>query len=96
MQNRTASARLHKSEDIGLALMLRTAFQVIELALDEDDNVIDRRVMPYPYATRKDAVDTIESFATRFAQSGSEPNGDFWWGMDAKEKIRIRFVIERI
>jgi hypothetical protein len=74
--------------------MLNTAFQVIELALDEDDNVIDRRVIPYPYAIRKDAVDTIESFATRFAQSGYEPNGDFWWGMDGK--IRTRFVIERI
>jgi hypothetical protein len=75
--------------------MLNTAFQVIELALDENDKVIDRRVVPYPYATRKDAVDTIESFATRFAQSGYEPNGDFWWGMDARGKIRTRFAIER-
>jgi hypothetical protein len=31
--------------------MLNTAFQVIELALDENDKVIDRRVVPYPYAT---------------------------------------------
>jgi hypothetical protein len=29
------------------------AFQIIELALDANDDVIDRKVVPYPYPTRK-------------------------------------------
>lgn len=45
------------------------AFQVIELTLDENDNVIERRAVPYPYPTRGEAVDTIESVITRFAEA---------------------------
>jgi hypothetical protein len=41
--------------------MLKMVFQVVELTLDAEENVIDRRVIPYPYPTRKDAVDAIES-----------------------------------
>jgi hypothetical protein len=37
------------------------AFQVVELTVDADDNVIDRRAVPYPYPTRDEAVDTIDS-----------------------------------
>ena len=36
------------------------AFQVVELTLDADENVIDRRAVPYPYPTRAEAVETIE------------------------------------
>ena len=43
-------------------------FQVVELTLDADDNVIDRRIVPYPYAAREEAVDTIESAISRFAE----------------------------
>ncbi len=35
-------------------------FQVVELRLDAQDHVIDRRAIPYPYPQRVDAVDTIE------------------------------------
>ena len=49
------------------------AFQVIEPTLDENDNVIERRAVPYPYPTRGEAVDTIESVITRFAEAGYEP-----------------------
>jgi len=76
--------------------MIRTGFQVVELTLDTDDNVIDRRAVPYPYPTRKDAVDTIENFATKFAKSGYEPNGDFWWGTSGNGQTRVRFIIERV
>ena len=41
--------------------MLKMAFQVVELTLHADQNVVDRRAIPYPYPTRKDAVDAIES-----------------------------------
>jgi hypothetical protein len=70
------------------------AFQVIELTLDADDNVIERRVVPYPYQTRAEAVDTIESVIMRFAEAGYEPECDFWWAIAGKGKTRARFIIE--
>jgi hypothetical protein len=36
------------------------AFQIVQLTLDADDNVIERRVVPYPYPTREEAVTAIE------------------------------------
>jgi hypothetical protein len=71
-------------------------FQVIELTLDENDSVIERRAVPYPYPTRGEAVDTIESVITRFAEAGYEPEGDFWWAMAANGKTRVRFIIEGV
>ena len=72
------------------------AFQVAELTLDADDNVIDRRAIPYPYPTRAEAVDTIESVLSRHAESGYETEGDFWWGTPGDGKTRIRFVVEGV
>jgi len=59
--------------------MLKMAFQVVELTLDADKNVVDRRVIPYPYPTRKDAVDAIESVVTTFPQSCYQSENDSWW-----------------
>jgi hypothetical protein len=70
------------------------AFQIVELTLDADQNVIDRRVIPYPYPTRKDAVDTIESVVTSFPQSGYESENDSWWALTRDGTTRIRFAIE--
>jgi hypothetical protein len=89
-------SRLCQSKSTGLALMLTMAFQVVELTLDADENVIDRRVIPYPYPTRKDAVDAIESVVTSFAQSGYQPNSDSWWALTRDGTTRIRFAIESI
>jgi hypothetical protein len=76
--------------------MFTMAFQVMELTLDADENVIDRRVIPYPYPTRKDAVDAIESVVTSFAQSGYQPDSDSWWALTRDGTTRIRFAIESI
>jgi hypothetical protein len=72
------------------------AFQVVELTLDADDNIIERSAVPYPYQTREEAIDTIESAIARFAESGYEPEGKFWWALAANGKTRVRFVIEGI
>ena len=40
-------------------------FQVVELRLDAEDQVIDRRAIPYPYPQRLDAVDTIKKLTAR-------------------------------
>jgi hypothetical protein len=72
------------------------ADDVVELTLDADDNVIERRVVPYPYQTRAEAVDTIESVMTSFAEAGYEPDGDFWWAINGNGKTRVRFIIEHV
>jgi hypothetical protein len=74
--------------------MLKLAVQIVELTLDANDNVIDRRVVPYSYQTRKDAVDTIESVIARFCEFGYEPEGDLWWAVTGDGKTRVRFIIE--
>ena len=72
------------------------AFQVVELTLDADQNVIDRRVIPYPYPTRKEAADAIESVVTSFPQSGYQPDNDSWWAIARDGASRIRFTIESV
>jgi hypothetical protein len=72
------------------------AFQIVELSLDADDNVIDRRVVPYPYQNRQEAVDNIESMLSSFSESGYEPEGDFWWAVPSAVETRIRFIIENV
>ena len=72
------------------------AFQVVELTLDADQNVVDRRVIPYPYPTRKDAVDAIESVVTTFPQSGYQSDSDSWWAVAGDGTTRIKFAIESI
>ena len=72
------------------------AFQIVELALDSDDKVIDRRVVPYPYQTREEAVDTIETVLMRFPEAGYEPEGDFWWATPTVGEMRIRFILEAV
>ena len=76
--------------------MLKMAFQVVELTLDADQNVVDRRVIPYPYPTRKDAVDAIESLVTSFPQSGYQPDTDSWWVFARDGTRRISFAIETV
>jgi hypothetical protein len=44
----------------GAAEVVAVAFQIVELTLDTDNNVIERRVVPYPYQTREEAVTAIE------------------------------------
>ena len=75
--------------------MLRMAFQVVELTLDADQNVIDRRVIPYPYPTRKDGIDAIESVVTCFPRS-YQPENDSWWALTRDGTSRNRFTIEPV
>ena len=72
------------------------AFQIVELTLDADDNVIERKVVTERYQTRDEAVETIEIVISRFAASGYEPEGNFWWALAGEGKTRVRFIIEGV
>jgi hypothetical protein len=71
------------------------AFQVVELTLDADDNVIERRVVPYPYQTREEAITAIECIVSTFAEAGYAPAQKFWWAV-ANDGDRTRFIIEGV
>lgn len=49
-------------------------FQVVELKVDADDKVIDRKAIPYPYPQRLDAVETIEKLITRLQRRITKPS----------------------
>ena len=69
-----------------------SVFQVVEFALDADDNVIDRKVVPYPYPTRQEAAYTIQTFVRSFADL--VPGWRFLVGNFGDGKTRVRFIIE--
>ena len=71
------------------------AFQIVELTLEADDKVIKRRVVPYPYPTRQEAVTAIECIVSTFAEAGYEPAQKFWWAI-AHDGDRTRFIIEGV
>jgi hypothetical protein len=79
----------------GAAEVVAVAFQIVELTLDADDNVIERRVVPYPYPTREEAVTAIECIVSTFAEAGYEPAQEFWWAV-ANDGDRTRFIIEGV
>jgi hypothetical protein len=79
----------------GAAEIVAVAFHIVELTLDADDNVIERRVVPYPYPTREEAVTAIECVVSTFAEAGYEPAQSFWWAV-ADDGDRARFIIEGV
>jgi hypothetical protein len=76
--------------------LLQVAFQIVELTLEADGGVIERRVVPFPYPTRQEAVTAIECIVSTFGEAGYEPEGDFWWAIAGYGKTRVRFIIEAI
>ena len=71
------------------------AYHIVERTLDADDNEIERRVVPYPYPTREEAVTAIECIVSTFAEAGYEPAQKFWWAV-ADDGDRARFIIEGV
>jgi len=70
------------------------AFQIVEISLDANDKVIERKVVPYPYQTRQEAVTAIECILSTFAETGYEPAQKFWWATAGNGDRMRRFIIE--
>jgi hypothetical protein len=71
-------------------------FQVVELRLDADDKVIDRRAIPYPYPHRPDAVDTIEKLIARLEKAHYEAEREYWSAVARDGRTRLKFIIEGV
>jgi hypothetical protein len=77
------------------ARRLQVAFQIVEFTLDANDKVIERKVVPYPYQTRQEALTAIECVMSTFAEAGYELAQKFRWAT-AGNGDRMRFMIEKI
>jgi hypothetical protein len=71
-------------------------YQVVELRLDAEDKVIDRRAIPYPYPQRLDAVETIEKLIARLKKAHYEAERDDWSALAKDGKTRVKFIIEGV
>jgi hypothetical protein len=78
----------------GAAEVVAVAFQIVELT--PRIGRIERRVVPYPYATHQEAVTAIECIVSTFGEAGYEPEGDFWWATAGNGETRVRFIIEGV
>ena len=70
-------------------------YQVVELVIDGADHIIDRRVIPYPYNSRHEAVETIEGIIGGFDSSGYDPQAGYWWA-SAANGAKVRLLLESI
>jgi hypothetical protein len=77
------------------SLPKKMAFQIVEIELNADSSVKQRKVVPYPYQTRGEAVDTIEDLVARHAGGGYEADTNSWAAIDAKGN-KVRFIIETV
>lgn len=70
-------------------------YQVVELVIDGGDHIIDRRVIPYPYNSRHEAVEIIEGIIGGFDSSGYDPKAGYWWA-SAANGAKVRLLLESI
>jgi hypothetical protein len=69
-------------------------FQVVELCLDADDRVIDRKAIPYPYSQRLEAVETIQKLIARLKKSHYQAERDS--GSAVAKDGTVKFIIEAV
>ena len=71
------------------------AFQVVGLELDAQGNVLERRVVPYPYQNRQQAAATAKSIAGRYAEARYDQTNNFWCAV-GNEGRPVRLAVEEI
>jgi hypothetical protein len=68
-------------------------FQIVELELDDQENVVRRMSLPHPCATREEAELKTESAARSLHQAGYNAAQRCWWARDMNGQ-NYRFVVE--
>ena len=69
------------------------AYHIVELLVDASDQIIERKEIPYPYSSRNEAFETIESIMGAFDKSGYDPAAGYWWAQSA-DGGRVKFTLE--
>jgi hypothetical protein len=71
------------------------SFQVVELELDAEGNVLDRKVVPYPYQNLQDAAASAKSIAEGYPEARYDPAINGWCATDSRG-LPVRVAIEEI
>ena len=66
------------------------SFQVVELELDAQGNVLARKVVPYPYQSRQEAMAAVESIAAKYSEASFDEAQNHWHAVgDGGERLRL-------
>ncbi len=71
------------------------SFQIVEFELDAQGNVLDRKVVPYPYQSRQEAAASAKSIATRYPQARYDPASNNWCAIGSRG-LPVRVTVEEI
>jgi hypothetical protein len=70
-------------------------FQIVEITLDDADRPSSRKVVPYPFHGRDEAIANIKSMISKYEKHGYAAEQDYWWARAANGE-HLRFIIEAI
>jgi len=65
------------------------SFQVVELELDAQGNLLDRKVVPYPYQNVQDAAASAKSIAARYPEARYDPANSGWCATGSRGPVRV-------
>jgi hypothetical protein len=71
------------------------SFQVVELELDERGNEVARKVVPYPYQSREEALATVKSLAAAYSEASFDQDNNYWHAIGSSGE-RLRIAVEEI
>ena len=74
---------------------MAVSFQVVELELDAQGNVLDRKVVPYPYQNLQEAAASAKSIAADYPEARYDPAKNDWCAIDSRV-LPVRVAIEEI
>ena len=79
-----------------MALMFKMAFQVVELTIDANNNIIDRRVSPPRYTKHREALAAIEKHRCHLRLIRAREKWKFLVDVTEDGKSQIRFIVESV
>jgi hypothetical protein len=71
------------------------SFQVVELELDARGNVLERRIVPYPYQSRHEAMAAVESIAAEYGGASFDEVHNYWDAVGGGGEC-LRLAVEEI
>jgi hypothetical protein len=71
------------------------SFQVVECEIDEQGEVVERKVVPYPYQSRQEAMVAIEQIAAKYSEASFDEIHNLWHALGGGGE-RLRLAIEEI
>jgi hypothetical protein len=75
--------------------VLKLPYQVVELEIDEAGNEVARKVVPYPYQSRNEALAAVKTIASEYSEARLDESCTFWSAIGSSGE-RLRIGIEEV